>query len=60
MELTKTLYVKVEHEGEPEDDFLITSSDPSDLSESGSTIQVGVYELVRKVNLTNQTIVEEI
>lgn len=60
MELTHTIYVKVEHEREPEDDFLIASDDPSVLSESESTIQVGVYELVRAVNLTNQTMIKEI
>lgn len=55
MKLTKTLYVKVEKDREPEDDFLIASNDPADLSESETTIEVGQYELVRKVKLTNKT-----
>lgn len=60
MELANILYVKIEHEREPEDDFLMVSNDPSDLSESESTIEVGEYKLVRKVNLTNQTTIKEI
>jgi len=59
MELTKILYVKVEKDREPEDDFLIVSDNPADLSEAETTIEVGEYELVRKVNLVNQTIIEE-
>ncbi len=58
MKLTKTLYVKVEHDREPEDDFLIASDDPTDLSVSESTIEVGMYELVRKVKLVNKTLVK--
>lgn len=55
MELAKILYVKVEKDREPEDDFFIASNDPADLSEAESTVEVGEYKLVRKVNLTNKT-----
>lgn len=53
--LPKTLYVKVEKDSEPEDDFIIASGNASDLSESGTSIVVGEYRLVRKVNLVNKT-----
>lgn len=59
MELAETLYVKVEHDREPEDDFFITSDDPADLSVAECAIEVGEYKLVRKVKLTNITTIEE-
>ena len=60
MDLQKVLYVKVEHDQhDPENDFLLASADPSDLSEAEATIEVGVYELVRTAKLKNETILEE-
>lgn len=58
MKLTKILYVKVEKDRDPEDDFLIASNNPADLSEAESTIEIGEYKLVRKVKLINATIIK--
>ena len=55
MDLPEVLYVKVEHDRDPEDDFLLASADPSDLSEAETTIEVGEYQLLRKSQLTNKT-----
>lgn len=59
MELVKTIYVKLEKAREPEDDFLIASDDFTTLSELEETIEIGIYELKEKVNLVNETIIEE-
>lgn len=59
MKLAKILYVKVEKERDPEDDFLMASNDFTDLSEAETAIEVGEYQLVRKLNLVNQTIIKE-
>ena len=59
MKLPKTVYIKVEHDREPEDDFLIASDDPGNLSEPESTIEVGEYQQVRIVKLTNKSYIEE-
>ncbi len=61
MELPKILYVKVRKDtAGPEDDFLLASDNSSDLSESESTIKVGMYKLVEEVNLTNITTIHTI
>lgn len=51
----KTLYVKIEHECEPEDDFFIASDDVSDLSEPEETVEVAVYDLVTVKSAVNKT-----
>lgn len=51
----RTLYVKIEHECEPEDDFFIASEDVSDLSESEETVKVAVYILDTIRNVVNKT-----
>ncbi len=53
--LPEILFVKVERDRDPEDDFFIASDDPSDLSEAETTIEVGEYKLVEKKNLVNKT-----
>lgn len=53
--LPRILFAKVEKDHEPEDDFIIASGDASDLSESETSVVVGEYRLVRKVNLVNKT-----
>lgn len=51
----KTLYVKIEHDREPEDDFFMASEDVSDLSESEETVKVAVYKLDTVRNAVNKT-----
>ena len=60
MELPTTLYVKVEKDREPEDDFLMASGDASDLSESETVVKVGVYKLTEEVELRNLTTIHAI
>lgn len=51
----KTLYVKIEHERDPEDNFLMASKDVSDLSESEESVRVAVYDLVTVKIAVNKT-----
>lgn len=51
----KTLYVKIEHEREPEDDFLISSGDVTDLAEQDENVQVAVYKLDTVRTAVNKT-----
>lgn len=51
--LPKILYAKIEKDGEGE--FIISSIDPSGISESESSICAGVYELKRIVKIVNKT-----
>lgn len=55
MNFPRTLYVKIEHEREPEDDFLVTSDNYVDLSESDSSIDVAVYTLQIVKKAVNKT-----
>ncbi len=54
-EFTRTLYVKIEHEREPEDDFFIASDNVTDLSESEETVKVAVYILDTVQRAVNKT-----
>lgn len=51
----RTLYVKIEHEREPEDDFFIASNDVSDLSKPEETVKVAIYKLDTVGNAVNKT-----
>lgn len=51
----ETLYLKIEKERDPEDDFFIATEDYSDLSEPESTVDVAVYELVTVKHAVNKT-----
>ena len=51
----KVLYVKIEKEREPEDDFLIADEDVSKLSEPESIVSIGVYDLVCVKVAVNKT-----
>jgi len=55
MEFPKTLYVKIEHERDPEDDFLIIDGDYEQLSEGESTIEVAIYDLIMIKKAVNKT-----
>lgn len=44
----------------PDEPFLETSEDAHLICEQGETVEAGVYELIKKVNLTNKTIVEPV
>lgn len=59
MSLPQTLYVKEEQERDPEDNFLVAVDNAADISEPNNIIEAGIYNLIRKVNLVNQTIIEE-
>ena len=49
------LYVKEVEEGEPEDNFFLTSADPADVSEPDVTIEIAEYRFVGTKKLTNET-----
>ena len=51
----KTLYVKIEHEREPKDDFFIASNLISDLAEPEETVQIAIYDLINVKNAVNKT-----
>ena len=55
----QTLYVKIEHDREPEDDFFIASNLVSDLSEPEETVEVAVYDLVTVKKAVNKTELED-
>lgn len=51
----KTLYVKIEKERQPEDDFLIADEDYSNLSEPEENVKVAIYDLVTVKTAVNKT-----
>jgi len=54
--LPKTLFIAWNYDGsEP---FKDHSEDPNLLAEKGKTIEVGLYELKKKVKLVNKTTIE--
>ena len=55
--LPERIYVKREYDGD--DSFLLCAEESNGISESEDTIEVGEYQLVRKVNLVNKTVIEE-
>lgn len=52
------IYIKREYDGD--DSYLLCGEEPGDISESEDVIEVGEYQLVRKVNLVSKTIIVEI
>jgi hypothetical protein len=57
--LPDIVFIKIEKEREPEDDFLVAVVDPSDISEAESTIDIGIYRLDKIKKLTNATTLGE-
>lgn len=55
----KTVYIKIEHEREPEDDFLIADEDLTAISEKDSTVEIGVYDFVMTKKAINGTHLED-
>ena len=55
MDFPKTLYVKIEHNRESEDDFLIADANYVNLSEGETAIEVAVYDLVTVKKAVNKT-----
>lgn len=51
----QTLFVKIEKEREPEDDFFIATENYSDLSKPEETVDVAVYELAAIKRVVNKT-----
>ena len=51
----KTIYVKIEKEREPKDDFLIADKDYANLSEAETTIQIAEYRLIVVKYAVNKT-----
>jgi hypothetical protein len=55
MNFPKTIYVKIEPERDPENDYIVCSEDYCCLSKGEGTVQIAVYDLVTVKNAVNKT-----
>jgi len=56
LKLGKKVYVKINRNNG--DEFFETNLNPAELSEPETTVELGEYQLVRKVKAVNKTIIE--